>query len=145
MIRLWLPATTLAAVLALGACGATPPPGEAVPALRTRLERVDATLAEGHYADARQALDALTRETVTARDRQAISAEQAQRILAAIARLVTDLPAPAPTPPPSATVEPSQNNEADEGSEPSENENKHEDKGKDEEKKEQKDGEKGKS
>jgi hypothetical protein len=95
-----------AALLVVSAgCGGPAPAGEAVPALRTHLSHVDAALADGKYAAARTALDALTRETITARAAGRLTPEQADRILAAAARLTADLPTPPPTPKPTVTVQ----------------------------------------
>jgi hypothetical protein len=105
MTRARIVLTAAAMVLAATAgCGTATPPGEAVPGLRTQLSRVDAALADREYAQARRALDALTRETAAARDTGLLSAEQANRILAAAARLAADLPAQAPVPHPTVTV-----------------------------------------
>jgi hypothetical protein len=101
-----MPAAVLATVLLLTGCGSAPTPGEAVPALRTRLTQVDSALAEGRYGVARSALDALVRETVTARDTGRLPAAQADRILGAAARLSADLPAAAPVRTPAATPTP---------------------------------------
>jgi hypothetical protein len=90
---------------AMTGCGSATPPGEAVPGLRTQLSRVDAALADREYTQARRALDALTRETAAARDAGRLTDEQANRILAAAARLAADLPAQAPVPHPTITVE----------------------------------------
>ena len=65
-------------------------------ALRTCLGQGDSALAEGRYGAARSALDALVRETVTARDTGRLPAARADRILGAATRLSADLPAAAP-------------------------------------------------
>jgi hypothetical protein len=106
MTRRGLGLTVAAALLAGAAgCGTAAAPGEVVPALRTQLSRVDAALADHKYADARNALDALTRETAAARNAGRLTAEQTDRIVAAAARLAADLPPPSPTPQPTVTLE----------------------------------------
>ena len=96
----WIPA----ALITTGAgCGTSTPPGEAAPGLRAQLSRIDTALAAQQYTTARTALDALVRETVTARNAGTLSADQAQPILAAAARLAADLPS---TPRPTTTRSP---------------------------------------
>ena len=85
-------ALAAAVLVAVASCASTPPPGQLVPALRTHLAQVDNALAAQDYAQARQALEALIEQTSQARSSNRISAEQADRILAAIARLTADLP-----------------------------------------------------
>lgn len=106
----------LAGVLTLvaGACGGPTPAGETVPALRDRLERVDAALAQGELVRARQALEALTAEARRAEDAGRLSSDQVDRILAAAARLEADLPEAAP-PTPSATTPPDPGDEDNSG------------------------------
>jgi hypothetical protein len=100
----WWRAGLVAGVLAVVAgCGGAPAPGEAVPGLRSQLSRVDSALVDRQYGAARTALNALVRETVDAREAGRITADQADQILAAAARLAADLPAGAgPTPTPAA-------------------------------------------
>jgi hypothetical protein len=135
-----VPALAAALLAAAVACGSITPAGDSIPALRTQLSRVDAALADRHYTDARRALDVLTRETVAARAAGRLSAEQADRILAAAARLAADLPAQAPAPQtsaprPSTTSKPPERT-GDQGEEKPDEENKNEDR-KDEEKKDE--------
>lgn len=89
----WIPAALAAALITTSAaCGTSTPPGEAAPGLRAQLSRIDTALAAQQYTTARTALDALVRETVAARNAGTLSADQAQPILAAAARLAGDLP-----------------------------------------------------
>lgn len=76
---------------------------QAPSAIRSALARVDAAVAARDYALARQSVDLLVRQTLTARDRGELSPGQADRVLAAAARLAVDLPQPRPT----VTVAPS--------------------------------------
>jgi hypothetical protein len=86
-------------LLAATACAEPTPAGESVPALRDRLDRVDAALADADYGQARRALAALTAEAQRAEDAGRLPTGQADRIVAAAARLVAGLPAtPAPAP-----------------------------------------------
>ncbi|HVM15880.1 MAG TPA: hypothetical protein VM287_16320, partial [Egibacteraceae bacterium] len=81
------------------ACGTQVPAGTSVPELRTQLSAVDGAVVAEDYAQAREALDALARTTADARDTGRLTPEQADRILAAVARLAADLPAAEPAPP----------------------------------------------
>ena len=85
-------------LLATTACAGPTPAGESVPALRDRLDRVDAALADADYGQARRDLAALTAQAQQAEDAGRLTTEQADRIVAAAARLVAGLPAPAPAP-----------------------------------------------
>ena len=82
-------------------CGASDPTDD-VPGLQRRLEAVDAAIAEGHDAAARDALAALVAATTRAEDDGRVEADQADAILAAAARLDSLLPTATP-----ATEEPS--------------------------------------
>jgi hypothetical protein len=89
----------MALLLGLAACGSdAEAPGEAVPALAAGLTTVDRALVEGDHEQARSSLDELV--TITERSRGAgrISDAEAERILAAVARLIAALPASTPTP-----------------------------------------------
>lgn len=120
----------LVAVLALAAgCGDETSPGEAVPALSQRLERVDQAIEAGDYADARAQLDRLVAETARADVAGAISNEQADRILEAVAAVLAGLPAdPAAEPDLPAEQE---NPDAEKDKEKDDKEDKDEDKGDD--------------
>lgn len=93
------------ALLAAPGCAGPTPAGESVPALRTRLDRVDTALADADYAQARRALAALTAEAQNAEDAGRLSTDQADRIVAAAARLLAGLPEP-PSPTPSTSTPP---------------------------------------
>ena len=100
----WPRALVLAGVLAAAAgCARATPPGETVPDLRAHLGQIDRALAERRYDVARTSLEALVRTTTDARAAGRLGPEQADRILAAAARLAADLPAstPSTTEPPS--------------------------------------------
>jgi hypothetical protein len=102
-------------VTGLGAgCGSAQQPSaaEQVPALSTRLDRVDSALAEHRFAAARRDLHALINATTSARRSGDLSAEKAQRILAAAAEVLDALPA-------SGTPSPSASATSDSGSSPS--------------------------
>jgi hypothetical protein len=105
MTRPWTALIAAAVIVAAAACGTVPPPGQAVPALRSHLSSVNTALANNDASGARRALDALTRETSTARDAGRLTPEQADRILAAAARLAADLPPDESGPPTTVTVE----------------------------------------
>jgi hypothetical protein len=108
-------ALAAAAVLAATACGATPPPGELAPTLRTQLAQVDQALTAGDSPRARDALNTLAAQTATARDEGRITPDQADRILTAISRVAANLPEPTspaqatppapPRPPPANTID----------------------------------------
>lgn len=127
-----------ALVLALvGGCGDERAPGEAVPALADRLERVDLSIETGDYADARAQLDRLVAETARADVAGEISNEQADRILEAVEAVLAGLPPPAePAPEPEPPAD---------GGDPDELEEEDKEEEKDEEKddKKDKDGKKG--
>lgn len=89
-------AAAAALLVVLAGCGSEVPPGEAVPELRQELSLVDDAVVAGDYGQAREALDALARATVGARESGQLTAEQADPVLAAIARLTADLPGATP-------------------------------------------------
>ncbi len=64
------------------------------PAVSGPLGRVDTVVAAGHWDAARERLDELVRATVRARDVGTLTAEQADAVQAAAARLAADLPGP---------------------------------------------------
>lgn len=93
--RRWsrLALVTCAAVLALASgCGDEKSPGEAVPALADRLDRVDQAIEAGDYTGARAQLDRLVAETAKADVAGEISEEQADRILDAVADVLAAIP-----------------------------------------------------
>ena len=132
MTSVRLISVALAAMLALAAgCGDETSPGEAVPALSQRLERVDQAIETGDFANAREQLDRLVAETARADVAGEISNEQADRILEAVEAVLAGLPAaeqgdgsppaePAPEPEPADGENPDE--EQDE--EPEENDEK---------------------
>lgn len=89
-------AASLVAVLVLAGCGGDATPADEVPQLATRLDRVDQALVDGEYSTARRELDALVEATVEARDDGTLEAEEANRILAAAAHLLSAFPDPPP-------------------------------------------------
>lgn len=90
-------APLLVAVALLAGCGGGTP--AAPPAALTQaLARVDAALGAHDWGRARTALDELVRRTVLAREAGEVSAEEADRILAAAARLAAGVPSPSPAP-----------------------------------------------
>ena len=87
----------LAGLLLTSACGADRSPVEAAPELGTRLDRVDAAIADGDLDRARTALKALATSTDRALDAGDLSDEQAARIDDAVAALLDRLPGATPT------------------------------------------------
>ena len=94
---------TAAMVAGCAANDQAPSAAEQVPHLSVVLDRVDAALAEHHFAAARRYLRALKTDVVEARDAGDLSEADATRVLGAVARLLGLLPAT--TPSPSATPE----------------------------------------
>ena len=93
---------------AVGGCGGgSQQPGDAVPALRAAVHTVDAALAGHDVERARRALERLVALTSRAREDGRISATQADRVLAAVARLVTALPDPGSVASPTPSLTPS--------------------------------------
>jgi hypothetical protein len=86
-----------AGAVLLGAMSCGSGPQQAPAAVRAALARVDAAVAARDYGLARQSVDVLVRQTLAARDRGELSPVQADRVLAAAARLAVDLPQPRPT------------------------------------------------
>lgn len=93
-------AGVLLAALALVSCGDQPPAAVTVPGLTDSLTEVDAAVADKRYRAARRALARLTATTLEARRTGELGQDQADRILAAAARLEHELPTPPPAPPP---------------------------------------------
>jgi hypothetical protein len=75
------------------ACGEQTPPGEAVPAIATALGRVDAAIQSGDRNRARTAVEDLVAETAEAEVAGELSAEQADRVVAAARKVLARLPA----------------------------------------------------
>jgi ribosomal protein L12E/L44/L45/RPP1/RPP2 len=113
----------LAGAVAGGGCGQdTPPPGEAVPALADRLQRVDA------------AVEALVAETAHAEVAGNLSSQEADRILTAARALLAQLPAdpsesPAQEPAPSTDAPEETEQDVDEDKDDDKDEEKQEDGG----------------
>lgn len=87
-----------AAALAVSACGSQPAAGEAAPAVRAALTRLDDAVADERYRKARAALRELVQATIEARRTGQLTPEQADRILAAATRVGASLPKPPPQP-----------------------------------------------
>lgn len=119
----------------LTGCAGDTSPGEAVPALRQALSRVDEAVAAERYGRARAELTALVRQTVEAQEAGRISDEDAARILAAAAQLSASLPESSPTP--TVTASPGQ------GETDKKDEEKKKEEEKEDEKKEEGDGDSG--
>lgn len=93
-------ATSLVAATVLvttGGCGQEPAPDAAVPQLETALSRVDESIAGKNWERARQAVQKLISQTGAALEAGTLTQEQADRIQAAAARLLSELPDPAPS------------------------------------------------
>jgi len=111
--------TLLAVGTIAAACGGDAPPAESVPHLADRLERVDEAIADDRPGQARRAVEALVDEATAARMRDDLTAEQADAILRAAARLLDRLPTtPDPSPEPTEPVEPTSPPGDPEGREP---------------------------
>jgi serine/threonine protein kinase len=125
----------LAGAVAGGGCGQdTPPPGEAVPALADRLQRVDAAIEAGNYGQARAAVEALVAETAHAEVAGNLSSQEADRILTAARALLAQLPAdpsesPAQEPAPSTDAPEETEQDVDEDKDDDKDEEKQEDGG----------------
>jgi hypothetical protein len=89
----------LGVLLAAGCAEREPQPSaaEQVPQLTTVLGRVDSALSERRFAAARQQLKTLKAEVVASRDAGDLDPADAQRILDAIARLMSMLPTTTPS------------------------------------------------
>jgi hypothetical protein len=109
LLRLVLGVLLVVGVLA--GCGQHRTAGQAAPQVKSALTQVETALAAHQYSVARRGLNALIQHALTARRSGTLSAEQADRILAAAARVKADLPAAAPTP----SASPSQTGEEDSG------------------------------
>lgn len=91
-----------ALLLAATGCGSEPTAEEADPALGSILTRVDESVVERDWEQAREDLRRLVARTSRAEEAGTLTKEQARRIQAAAARLLTELPDPPPPPPPPA-------------------------------------------
>lgn len=83
-------------LLGATACGGGADPAPA--AVTGSLDRVETLLEAGRGAEARQALEDLVRRTLALREAGELDPEQADRIVAAAARLAQVLPSPTPSP-----------------------------------------------
>ncbi|MFC5176939.1 hypothetical protein [Nocardioides taihuensis] len=116
----------LLAALLVSACGGADSPGEAAPELSQRLDQVDAAVAGGDPAAAREATEALVRATKQAEAAGDLTTDQADRILAAATQVLdglgrgTSSPSPedgTPASPTEETSAPAPPGDGDEGSE----------------------------
>lgn len=101
-------ALATAAGLALAGCGSQPTAGEAAPAVRAALTSLDDAVADERYRRARAALRDLVEATIKARRAGQLTPEQADRILAAAARVDASMPKPPPQPVVEETEEPAE-------------------------------------
>ena len=109
-----LPRLLLGVLLVLGVlagCGQHRTAGQASPQVKSALTQVETALAAHQYSVARRGLNSLIQHTLTARRSGTLSAEQADRILAAASRVRADLPRATPTP----SASPTQTGEEDSG------------------------------
>jgi outer membrane biosynthesis protein TonB len=98
-----------AATLALtGSCSDDLPPDAAVPGLGKTLSRVDDSIANRSWDHARRQLQNLIAQSENAANTGTLTQQQADRIQAAVARLLSELPDPPaqPTPPSPTPQEP---------------------------------------
>jgi hypothetical protein len=79
-------------IVVLAGCGGDEPPSAAAPELGQTLSEVDDALARGNYARAEKALAELVDEAVQAEEAGTISADDADRILEAVSKLLARLP-----------------------------------------------------
>ena len=93
-----LAAGVLLALGVLAGCGQHTTAGQAAPPVKAALSQVENAVAAHQYTVARRALNTLTQQTMAAQQSGAISAEQADSILAAAARVRSDLPPAPPVP-----------------------------------------------
>lgn len=106
-VRWATPSVVGAILLTTGGCGGDPAPDVAVPRLETTLSRVDESIAGENWERARQAVQRLISQTEAALEAGTLTQQQADRIQAAAARLLSELPAPPPqSPTPAAPAEP---------------------------------------
>lgn len=105
-------AALLTCALLLTGCGGDPStPAESVPELGEKLSDIDDAVVAERYGQAQRHLDELVKVTVAARDAGDLEDAQADRVLAAAARLLAALPeaptAPTPSVAPTPTPSPS--------------------------------------
>lgn len=115
-------ALVLASAVLLVGCGdaePTPTAGEAVPALATRLERVDGLIADRSWTAARAELRGIIAAANSARTAGDLDVTAADRVVASAQRLLAALPKPAPsptvTPTPTQAVPPAGDGQGGEG------------------------------
>jgi len=89
----------------LAGCGQHTTAGQAAPQVKAALTQVENAVAAHEYTLAQGALNVLTQQTVVAQRSGTLSAEQADRILAAAARVRSDLPLATPVPSTTASEE----------------------------------------
>jgi hypothetical protein len=101
----WVAAATLALT---GACSDDLPPDAAVPGLAKTLSRVDDSIADRNWDHARRQLQNLVAQSEDAVNAGTLTQQQADRIQAAVVRLLSELPDPPaqPTPPSPTPQEP---------------------------------------
>jgi hypothetical protein len=101
----WVAAATL---VLTGGCSDDLPPDAAVPGLAKTLSRVDDSIADRNWDHARRQLQNLVAQSEDAANTGTLTQQQADRIQAAVARLLSDLPDPPvqPTPPTPTPQEP---------------------------------------
>lgn len=87
-------------LVATGGCGEEPSPKTAVPHLESALSRVDESIMRRNWERTRKAVQRLIVQAGAAREAGTLTQEQADRIQAAAARLLSELPEPPPPPPP---------------------------------------------
>lgn len=112
---------TAAVLLVATGCGQGATPVDQVPALAQTLDQVDDAIAAEKYDSARGSIDDLVDVTVEARDGGELESGEADRILAAAARLRSALPVagstsptdPGTLPSPSPSPSPSESDEKD--------------------------------
>ncbi|MFL6061279.1 MAG: hypothetical protein ACJ72E_08615 [Marmoricola sp.] len=94
----------LGLALAAGGCGSqSRSAADQVPDLSTRLTSIDNAMGAHRFAIARTRLEALVRDTTSARDSGKLDSASSERILAAAAQLIGALPTVVVTPTPTAT------------------------------------------
>lgn len=79
--------------VALSGCGSESAPADAVPALATQLDAVEAAIDAGDFAKVRAALERLVARTARAELAGEISGEEADRIREAARDVLAELPA----------------------------------------------------
>ena len=100
-LRAWV--AVVACLSLLVSCGSESP-GDQVPELADQLSAIDDALADENYPEARQNIEDLVAATEDARASGDLGDGEADRVLAAAARLLTELPGAAPTEPAEPTT-----------------------------------------